>query len=242
MGRPLAKRFFGNRNVGSISTPLDKGIGGEGVASIAVTGTFSGKTTATPFAVTISAPQIPGGVQAVATITFSSATAGTVTVTEKGSGYTAVPTATCALGGGTGNPTLTPVLTLDTGAVGSLTNQENAIIVRAKTTSAGSVLVGDIQAQKGTKRYKIKTANGIAICKLVNTATPLVNQACIQATDITGNSYFVMKLSSRKAVVVRKSGGSNYEFANPTTYPNGQIVKWTFGTAVLNKSVQIENA
>ena len=51
-----------------------------------------------------------------------------------------------------------------------------------------------------------------------------------------------MKLTSRTAVIKQKAGGSNYEFADSTTYPNGQIVKWTLGTQILNESVKIENA
>jgi hypothetical protein len=336
MGRPLAKRFFGNRNVGSSSTTADNGIGGEGVASVSQPGGGVGSivisNTYQNFpTLTAAAPTIPGGVTAllspvfeVATVTFSSGgqtnadylpglstsivglgggaivnitevaskvtavdvtTAGTnrgefrrgditgagittfqvlqapnagtdlqinvtfrvkrIEVTEQGSGYVTVPALTWGGHTFTGQtaPSLNVVtLTTDTGAVSSPTNQENAIIVRAKTTGGGSVLIGDIQAQKGSHRYRIRTANGTAVCKLVATATPLVNQAYIQATDSTGNNYFVMKLSSRNAVVIRKAGGSNYEFANPTTYPNGQIVRWTFGAAVLNKSVQIENA
>ena len=42
----------------------------------------------------------------------------------------------------------------------STTNQENAIIVYAQTTSGGSRKVGDIVKQVGSKRFKIKTADG----------------------------------------------------------------------------------
>lgn len=161
-----------------------------------------------------------------------------VVITEKGSGYSTAPTSTP-----TQSVTFTSVaLTADSGPVGSATNQENAIIVRAKTTSGGTSQVGDIQAQKGSHRYRVKTPDGTAVCKLVASATPAVNQAYILASDITGNDYYVMKLTARTAVIKRKSGGANYEFADPTLYPNGQIVKWTFGTQVLNTSVKIENA
>jgi hypothetical protein len=163
-----------------------------------------------------------------------------VVITQAGSGYSTAPTSTPSQ-----SVTFTSVAlttsntTIRAGAVG---NQENAIIIRAKTTAGGTVLVGDITAQKGSNRYKVKTTDGTAVCKLVTTATPLVNQACIQATDITGNTYFVTKLTARKCVITRKSGGANYEFADPTTFPNGQIIKWTLGTAVLNSSVKVENA
>lgn len=56
MGRPIQKKFFGTTNPPSTS--------GEGVASIAVGGTNAGKTAVTP--IVIAAPQLPGGVQAVA--------------------------------------------------------------------------------------------------------------------------------------------------------------------------------
>jgi len=311
MGRPLAKRFFGNRNVGSASTSTDNKIGGEGVASV-VLNAVGAYTTRPVF--TFTAPQIPGGVTATGTISsevesvtavggtqvgytvgqlititdtdavlrvatlsagddaatfdftggsrgnFTTLTSGAqpttsdgtgtgltvtlsfrakeVVVTEKGSGYTSAPTSTP-----TQSVTFTSVaLTTESGPVGSVTNQENAIIVRAKTTSAGSVLLGDIQAQKGSHRYKVKTTDGTAVCKLVATATPAVNEVCMLASDITGNDYFVMKLTSRTVVIKQKSGGASYEFADPTAYPNGQIVKWTFGTPVINTSVKIENA
>ena len=37
MGRPLNKKYFGNRNIGSTSTTADNGIGGEGVESVTIT-------------------------------------------------------------------------------------------------------------------------------------------------------------------------------------------------------------
>ena len=171
-----------------------------------------------------------------------------IAVTEKGSGYASAPAITWVTTGvkGTNPGSTTSVLTTDSGATNNTgnasTNQENAIIIRAKTTSGGTAKVGDIQAQKGSHRFRVKTADGVAVCKLVTTASPEVNQGYVLATDNTGNSYFVTKITSRKCIVVRKSGGSNYEFADPTTFPAGQIVKWSFSAAVANKSVQIENA
>lgn len=197
----------------------------------------------------IDAAQVTTGtapVGAGATIKVSTYEVLSVTITEKGSGYINVADAVPTFGAGTVAATGAAVLTVDTGRQGgggnAETNQENAIIVRAKTTSGGTVLVGDINAQKGSHRYRVTTADGTAVCKLVATATPAFNEACILASDITGNDYFVMKLTSRTAVIKQKAGGSNYEFADPTTFPNGEVVKWTFGTQVLNTSVKVENA
>ena len=181
-----------------------------------------------------------------ATIKVSTYEVLSVTITEKGSGYINVADAAPTFGAGTLAATGASVLTVDAGRQGgggnATTNQENAIIIRAKTTSGGTVLVGDIQSQKGSHRYKVKTTDGTAVCKLVTTTSAAVKQGYILATDITGNEYFVTKITSRKCVITRKSGGSNYEFANPATYPSGQVVKWTLGTQVLNSSVKIENA
>lgn len=66
MGRPLAKRFFGNRNIGTAAT-TDDGIGGEGVASAAVTVAGSYTTLRPTF--TFTAPTIVGGVTALGTVT-----------------------------------------------------------------------------------------------------------------------------------------------------------------------------
>jgi hypothetical protein len=67
MGRPLNKKYFGNRNIGSTSVTTDDGIGGNGVASAAVT--VAGSYTTTRPLFTFSAPTIPGGVTATGTVT-----------------------------------------------------------------------------------------------------------------------------------------------------------------------------
>ena len=84
MGRPLSKKYMGNRNVGSSSTTADNGIGGEGVASVSQpgggVGSFVVSDTYRNFpTLTAAAPTIPGGVTAllspvfeIATVTFSS--------------------------------------------------------------------------------------------------------------------------------------------------------------------------
>ena len=232
MARSLNKKYFGNRNIGSASVTTDDGIGGQAVASIAVTGSFSGKTTATPYAVTISAPNLPGGVQATATITFSSATAGTVTVTEGGSGYTTVPTATCALGGGTGNPTLTAVLSVDTGNVGSATNDENAISMTAFLTGGSAVAV-DIIRQVSTRRYKVTDGTRTGIVELTSTLADAAGEGSVRLLDSVGGTYFATKITARKVTVTRGTG---------TEFATGASVKWNMTAAVLNDSLLIDNA
>ncbi len=66
MGRPLAKRFFGNRNLGSASTSADNGIGGQGIASVTLNALGAYTTRPT---ITFPAPTLPSGVTATGTIT-----------------------------------------------------------------------------------------------------------------------------------------------------------------------------
>jgi len=129
----------------------------------------------------------------------------TIVMNEKGSGYTTAPTLSWAAGeagpiSGTSPGAPTAVLSTDSGIIGSATNQENAIIIHANTGNEGDQ-IGDIIRQVSTRRYKVKTADGIRICQLTDDDTPGVGYAYIQATDDNGNTYFVMKLTSKLAVL-----------------------------------------
>lgn len=79
MGRPLNKKYFGNRNTGSPSTTADNGLGGQGIASAAIA--TPGSYTARPTFI-FTAPQVANGVTATGTITsevLSAAVSGTQT-------------------------------------------------------------------------------------------------------------------------------------------------------------------
>jgi hypothetical protein len=70
MGRPLNKKYFGNRNTGSASVTTDNGIGGGAVASVSAgtVGSFVVSDTYQNFpSLTVAVPTIPGGVRAVLT-------------------------------------------------------------------------------------------------------------------------------------------------------------------------------
>lgn len=306
MGRPLNKKYFGNRNIGSTSTTADNGIGGAGVASVTIGGTNNAYV-AVPSVTFANTPKLPNGVRATGTAvmgvvgvtlvapgtgyavndvitigagagagtpatltvtaitgggatgpiaTVSIATAGnyttitdvsavgvtgpgnddatfdltfkvnSITITEKGSGYTAAPAITMA-----GNATKTAVLEVDTGAVGSATNNENAIVIYANVTGSGSTGAAcDIIRQVSTNRYKVTDGTYTKIVQLGTDDTPEDGEAYIVATA-TGGTYFVTKLTSRKATLVTKTGDGAL---------NGKSVPWTFsaGTAT---TVQIEN-
>jgi hypothetical protein len=78
MGRPLNKKYFGNRNIGvNNGTLTDDNIGGEGIASVSFSnqGNFAADGTSTPLVgLSLPAPSIPTGVQATGTITYEVST------------------------------------------------------------------------------------------------------------------------------------------------------------------------
>jgi hypothetical protein len=326
MGRPLNKKYFGNRNIGSASTTADNGIGGQGVESISVAtaGSFVVSNTYKKFPLLdIAAPALPGGVQATAAVVFEIDTvtytsggqtdgdyvaglstsitglgggavvnivevgnkvtavnltggnrgeftrsstfdgtgistfqvlqapnAGTdlqiaitfrvksITILEKGSGYTAVPVLSWSGHTFTGQTTPsgnTPVLTVDTGAIGSSTNQENALSFTAKTTSGGTAQAGDVIKQEASRRYLVKTADGVAQCKLVASDTPAHKEMALVATDANGSTYWVLKLTAHKALLSRRTMSGSYLFATNTQ------AGWSFDAASTGK-VSVANA
>ena len=222
MARSLNKKYFGNRNIGSASVTTDDGIGGNGIASVTIGGVWSGFTQATS-TVTFSAPQLPGGVTATGTVTITSGAPTLVTMTEKGSGYTALPTVTIADSdvGAETSGTATAVYEVDSGAVRSATNQENAITAYAYVTG-GSRKVADIIKQVSSTRYKVKTATGTMICKLKSSASSAAGEMEIVATDASSGTYYVTKLTAHKATLTRGTG---------TVYVTGVATPWTFSTA-----------
>jgi hypothetical protein len=322
MGRPLNKKYFGNRNIGTTGTGDNYGIGGEGldVFTLAVQkGSLIINATYSQPALQIPAPDLPTGVQATAVVVwevesvavaapalnghgYTTTTGGATTLTgltgptfnitavgsgqgevqtivpvnrgsftevpvvattyqvvggdggnqvtvkyrvksittsEKGSGYTSVPTISWSTAGtntgGTavGAPTVT--LTADSGFVGSVTNQENAIIAYAYI--GGSRQIVDIVKQSGSRRYTVRGADGIVYrAKLKDTAdSSAAGEMDIYAYDSAGNTYYVNKLTERRAYLTRKSGGSNYVYASGTSAP------WSFADAT-GIYVKINNA
>lgn len=141
------------------------------------------------------------------------------TIGTAGAGYISVPAVSLS----TGNATGTAVLTT-TGA--------NSIMATANVASGGAK-TADIISQKGSKRYKVQTTDGTAVCKLVGSGTLANGEMYITATDSAGGTYYVTKLEGRTATLVQNTG---------TQFENGVPVQWTLGAAVLNTSVRINNA
>ena len=159
-----------------------------------------------------------------------------ITTVEKGSGYIAAPSITWAVVGSTsgtmpGNPTV--ALTVDSGDVGSSTNQENGILVYAKTTSGGTRKIGDIVRQVGARRFRVRTADGVATCALKNSLVTAEGEMSITATDSDGGTYFVTKIGGRKITVTRGTG---------TQFASDESVPWTLDAPTAGVTLQVANA
>jgi hypothetical protein len=215
MGRPIKKKFFGNL----ISPGGAAGVGGEGIASVAVTGSPTGKNTGT-YAATIAAPAIAGGTQAAGTVTVAAdRSTVTFTLTTAGSGYLTAPTitSTAANAGGSGTATFTATLTAD---------RQNAIAFGSYlTTGSNQVTNGDILKQEASRRYLVRNSEGVGQCKLVTTSTLTVGTMNIVATDWNGSTYYVKKLTARKAVLVQSTVSTAFLVGN------GVSTGWTLNAA-----------
>jgi hypothetical protein len=104
MGRPLNKKYFGNRNIGSTSTAADDKIGGSAIGSIALgAANNSASYTAGTTQISIAAPTLPNGVTAIgslvvgpagAFLTTAASTSGTNRTTFTATGTGAAVTGT----------------------------------------------------------------------------------------------------------------------------------------------------
>lgn len=148
-----------------------------------------------------------------------------VVITASGVGYVTAADAA---------PTFTESVTGTT--VLSTATNSRAIKAFAYLTG-GSRLSADIIKQDNKIRYKVENATGVAVAQLVTDGpADAAGEMDITAYDSADGEYWVKKLTSRKAVLVRKGVGGGTQFAT------GQSVPWTFDTPTVNYSVKIDNA
>jgi len=226
----LTQKSTNGSGTGAVFTVARTG-GTSYAASTTVTCTTAGSGYASGNTVTIDGALL-GGVTTTNDLTItlggtvsSAGTITSITITNVGSGYTSAPT-----------------LSYSTGTIGTLTitatltsTQQNAILPQAVTVGSTNRTTGnDIIKQVSTRRYKVQSQDGTAICTL-QTATPsAAGQMIIVATDSTGCTYYVTKLTKNKATLTRFGGGS-YEFADGSQTP------WTLSSPTLNTNVQLAN-
>jgi hypothetical protein len=145
-----------------------------------------------------------------------------IVITEPGSGYSHAVDATASFSGSATLPgTPTVVMITDTGIVGTVGNQENAINMTAFLTG-GSAQQCDIIKQVSTRRYKVTDGTRTGIVELTSTLADAAGEGSILATDASNGTYYVTKLTAHKATLTRGTG---------TVYTDGAAVPWTFDTA-----------
>jgi hypothetical protein len=158
------------------------------------------------------------GTGATATITMGLLS---VVVSNPGAGFISVADAAVTFSGSTG-ASATAVLTTDDGTPYD-PEAFPAIIAYAKTTSGGSNKIADINRQRGAQRYYVTTADGTAVCQLKTSgAASVAGEMTITATDSSGGTYYVAKLTAHKAVLVPNTG---------STFAANTSVHWTFSTS-----------
>lgn len=206
MGRPIKKKFFGNLNPG--------GAGGEGVASVTLS-TSSLTVSTLTVTVVFSAPTLAGGVTALGTPVKTGNTVTSVTIDTAGSGYLSAPSVTFIAPGGT---TGTGVAVLTSSAI-------NALDVTAYVPGGSSSVQGDIVKQEASRRYLVATAQGTGQCRLVTTSTLAEGEMTLIATDVNGSTYYVSKLTARRATLAQQTVSGSFEYAT------GDVTGWTIDAA-----------
>ncbi len=172
-----------------------------------------------------------GGTSATVTITYG---VSGLEVAEKGSGYTSPADAAITFSAGVAAGTA--VLTTDGGAISSGTNQENAIVAKAQLAGGADSTV-DIVSQKGARRFKVTDGTRTGVCKLAATTNLTDGEMSITATDARGNTYFVTKLTAKKATLTRNTQNG----ANAWVHVDGGVAQWSFAAAA-GSVVQVANA
>jgi hypothetical protein len=202
MGRPLNKKYFGNRNIGSVSTTTDDNIGGESVASVTI-GTPSSYTTRAT--VTFDAPTIPNGVTALGTVTSE-----VLSAAISGSQTRAYPVTAGAisLAGGTTAATFTATVT--SSALSAVAYASATTISFSTTTTA--MISGTSIHITGASITGTMTIGGVAIA--------------------AGQIYYVGAPTSATAATLYATYADAVAATNPLTISNGSVTGATFTRGV----------
>lgn len=229
MGRPINHRYFGDLNKNA--TNQTNQTGGEGVASVTIASPIAASLDAATTTVTFSAPQIAGGRTATGTAVIDGNKDLTgITITDAGTGYTAVPTITVV------DSDNAETLNLTSGSGGvtvALTaSQPNALAVQARYSTTNRTSGNDIVKQVGSKSFIVKTQDGQRKFTLVAQTPAAAGEMAIVATDTGGATYWVTKLYNRTCRLVNKTG--------TPLFADGAQVKW--GLTAATGVVSIANA
>jgi hypothetical protein len=155
------------------------------------------------------------GAGAKATITMGLLS---IAIDDPGSGYLTPTDAAISFSGSTG-AAATAVMSDDSGTPYTA-DAFAALIPYAYTV--GNNQIADIIRQRSSRRYYVQTAEGNAICGLVAGTPAAVGEMSLNATDDSGGTYYVIKLTAHKAVVIPNTG---------STFTANTSVHWTLTTS-----------
>jgi hypothetical protein len=151
------------------------------------------------------------------TFVANAATTGTVTIVSAGSGYTSAPTVSVwgnlsAGGSGVATPTVTLISA----------GRANAISPQVRIAGTNRTSGNDIVKQVGSRRFKVRSQDGTAVCKLVAATPAAALEMAIVATDTQSNTYWVKKITKNKVELIQNSlVGATWDV------PDGDTAKWT---------------
>ena len=218
MGRPLNKKYFGNRNTGSISTAADDGIGGKGVASVPVT--TAGSYTSRPTIAFSGNPDLLSGVAPAATITsevLSAAVSGTQTGT-----YVVGDLLTITTAGGTATAyvaTLTgsAVATVNFTSTGASRGSFQALTVATTTGGSGAGVVLTL-TYRAKEVLITDTGSGytttVPTTTLANNAGGVVVGTTVMTTPVANTAAAGSATNPEAAIIAYAYTGSNLRQAD----------------------------
>ena len=90
----------------------------------------------------------------------------------------------------------------------------------AKDGGANAVTGGDILKQESSRRYLVKNSEGVGQVKLIASDSVTAGTMSIIATDGAGSTYFVRKLTAKKAYLVNRTSTS-------TAVVSSLVAQWT---------------
>ncbi len=153
--------------------------------------------------VVFGAPNLAGGTQATGSAVKTGNTVTSVLITQVGSGYTAAPSVTF---------TGTNMSVIGSATASLTTSVTDVIACTAYLSTGSSAVTSDIQEQVASKKYRVVNAQGVGGVKLVPTDSLSAGQMYIVATDTNGSTYYVKKLTARRAILVQKTVNGSFLF------------------------------
>ena len=160
-----------------------------------------------------------GGTGATLTITYG---VKNVEITNVGSNYISAADADVQFSGGAA---------AGTAVLGNV--RDNGLAAYAYIIDGTEGVLVDILKQESSRRYLVKDDDGVqGQCRLVATDASYLDpgQMCLIATDTQGCTYFVTKLTARRAYLTqRTSAGTGYQFED------GSSAGWNITGAVTGR-------